>query len=123
MDTWIWIVIAAVVVVIVVALVAMAMRRKRRRTQLQGRFGSEYGRTVDDAGSRRSAERELREREAKVDELDLRPLSEASRQRYSQQWTDMQSTLFVCLGRIALLSHANVPPTHDLLLKLTLLLP
>jgi hypothetical protein len=92
MDTWIWIVIAAVVVVIVVALVAMAMRRKRRRTQLQGRFGSEYGRTVDDAGSRRTAERELREREAKVDELDLRPLSEASRQRYSQQWTDMQST-------------------------------
>src|SRR5689334_23711286 len=92
MDTWIWIVIAAVVVVIAVALVAMAMRRKRRRTQLQSRFGSEYGRTVDDAGSRRTAERELREREAKVDELDLRPLSEASRQRYSQQWTDMQST-------------------------------
>jgi hypothetical protein len=38
-------------------------------------------------------------------------------------WTDMQSTLFACLGRIALLSQANVPSTHDLLLKLTLLLP
>ena len=91
MDTWIWIVIAAAVVV-VVALVVMAMLRKRRRAHLQGRFGSEYGRTVDDSRNRRTAERELREREAKRDELELRPLSEASRQRYSQQWTDMQST-------------------------------
>jgi hypothetical protein len=100
MDTWIWIVIAAAVVVIVVALVAMAMRRKRRRTKLQGRFGSEYGRTVDDSRNRRTAERELREREAKVDELDLRPLSDASRQRYSQQWTDMQS-IFVDRPQVA----------------------
>ena len=76
----------------VVALVVMGMLRKRRRAHLQGRFGSEYGRTVDDSRNRRTAERELREREAKRDELELRPLSEASRQRYSQQWTDMQST-------------------------------
>jgi hypothetical protein len=43
--------------------------------------GSEYGRTVDESRNRRTAERELRERQAKVDELDVRPLSEASRQR------------------------------------------
>ena len=92
MDTWIWIVIIAAVVVILVALVATVMVRKRRRRQLQGRFGSEYDRTVGDSHNRRTAERELREREAKVDELDLRPLTEASRQRYSQQWTDMQSS-------------------------------
>ena len=92
MDTWIWIVIAAAVVVILVALVATVMVRKRRRRQLQGRFGSEYDRTVGDSRNRRTAERELREREAKVDELDLRPLTEASRQRYSKQWTDMQSS-------------------------------
>src|SRR5215470_1550483 len=92
MDTWIWIVIVAAVVVILVALVATVMVRKHRRRQLQGRFGSEYDRTVGDSRNRRSAERELREREAKVDELDLRPLSEASRQRYSQQWTDMQGS-------------------------------
>jgi hypothetical protein len=35
----------------------------------------------------------------------------------------MQSTLFACLGRTELLSQANVPPTQDLLPKLTLLLP
>jgi|1186.fasta_scaffold07276_2 hypothetical protein len=90
MDTWIWIVIA-VVVVLVIALVVMAMLRKRRRAHLQDRFGSEYDRTVDDSRSRRTAERELQEREARHDQLQLRPLSEASRRRYSQQWSDMQS--------------------------------
>ena len=90
MDAWIWIVIA-VAVVLVLVVVVMAMSRKRRRAHLRGRFGSEYGRTVDDAGNRRAAERDLREREAKHDELELHPLSEASRQRYTQQWTEMQS--------------------------------
>jgi hypothetical protein len=90
MDTWIWIVIA-VAAVVVIALLLMAMLRKRRRTHLQTRFGPEYGRTVEESRSRGKAERELREREAKYDELELRPLTAASRQRYSQQWTDMQS--------------------------------
>ncbi len=90
MDAWIWIVIA-VAVVLVVAIVAMAMVKKRHRAHLQDRFGSEYGRTVDESRNRRAAERDLREREAKHDELELRPLSEAARQRYTQQWTEMQS--------------------------------
>jgi hypothetical protein len=90
MDAWIWIVIAVVVVLVVVAVVAMASSR-RRRHHLQDRFGSEYDRTVESADRRRQAERELRERESRHDELELRPLSEASRQRYTQQWQEMQS--------------------------------
>ena len=89
MDAWVWIVIAAVVVVVVVAVLALAGRR--RRHHLQERFGPEYDRTVDNADRRRTAERELREREARHDELQLKPLSEASRRRYSQQWNEMQS--------------------------------
>jgi hypothetical protein len=89
MDAWIWIVVAVVVVLIVVALVAAAASR-RRRHHLQERFGSEYDRTVDSADRRRGAERELRDREARHDELELRPLSEASRRRYTQQWQEMQ---------------------------------
>jgi hypothetical protein len=90
MDTWVWIVIAVAVVLIVVIAVAMAASR-RRRQHLQGRFGPEYDRTVEGADRRRDAERELRDREARHDELELKPLSEASRQRYSQQWKEMQS--------------------------------
>ncbi|HEY3669527.1 MAG TPA: hypothetical protein VGN51_01225 [Acidimicrobiia bacterium] len=90
MDAWVWIVIAIVVVLVVVALVAAASSR-RRRHHLQSRFGSEYDRTVEGADRRREAERDLREREARHDELDLHPLSDASRQRYTQQWQEMQS--------------------------------
>ncbi len=91
MDTWIWIVLAIVVVVVIVAIAVAASARSRRRHHLQERFGSEYDRTVDGADRRREAERELRERETRHDELDLRPLSDASRQRYTTQWQDMQS--------------------------------
>jgi hypothetical protein len=90
MDAIVWIVIAVVVVLVVVVALAAASSR-RRRHHLQTRFGSEYDRTVDGADRRREAERELREREARHDELDLRPLSDASRQRYTQQWQEMQS--------------------------------
>ena len=76
--------------VVVLAIVAAAVSRRRRR-HLQERFGSEYDRTLEGADHRRDAERQLRDREARHDELDLRPLSEASRQRYTQQWSDMQS--------------------------------
>jgi hypothetical protein len=90
MDAWIWIVIAVVVVLVVVAIVAAASSR-RRRHHLQDRFGSEYDRTVEGADRRRDAERDLRDRESRHDELELHPLSDASRQRYTQQWQDMQA--------------------------------
>ena len=89
MDTWIWIVIAvAVVLVVVIALRAWSRARSQR---LHGRFGSEYDRTVETADSRRQAERELRERQAEHDELDLRPLSEGARERYETQWNELQA--------------------------------
>src|ERR1700742_1902866 len=91
MDTWIWIVIAVVVVVLVVVVVAASVASRRRRHHLQGRFGSEYDRTVEGADHRRDAERDLRDREQRHDELDLHPLSDASRQRYTEQWQEMQS--------------------------------
>jgi len=91
MDAWIWIVIAVVVVLVIIAVVAAAMSKSRRRHHLQERFGSEYDRTVEGADRRRDAERDLRDREQRHDELELRPLSDASRQRYTQQWQDMQT--------------------------------
>jgi FtsZ-interacting cell division protein ZipA len=88
MDTWVWIVIAVAVVVLLV-LAFMAWSRGRRRS-LHGRFGPEYDRTVDSADSRRQAERDLRERESEHAELELRPLTEAARDRYTEQWESLQ---------------------------------
>jgi hypothetical protein len=89
MDTWVWIVIAAVVVILLIVAIA-AWARSRRRRGLHERFGSEYDRTVDSADSRRKAERDLRQREAEHEQLDIRPLSEAARERYEEQWKDVQ---------------------------------
>src|SRR6185312_10492902 len=89
MDAWIWIVIA-VVVVLAIALIVMWASARRRHRRLEGRFGPEYDRTLDGAESRRKAERELREREAEHAELDLRPLSDAARERYETQWGALQ---------------------------------
>ncbi|MBA3333206.1 MAG: hypothetical protein H0U30_04375 [Actinobacteria bacterium] len=90
MDAWIWIVIAAVAIAAVV-LIAMMSMRKRQTSQLQERFGSEYDRTVDDAGDQREAERELRDREKRHDDLEIGPLSEETRARYADEWQGVQA--------------------------------
>lgn len=88
MDTWIWIAIgAAVVVVLLFAWWATSRTRSRK---LHGRFGSEYDRTVQRADSRRKGERDLREREAEYEDVELQPLSDAARERYEDQWNTLQ---------------------------------
>jgi hypothetical protein len=85
MNTWVWIVIGAIVAIVVLGVVFSALRTRRSRS-LQDQFGREYDRTVDKAGGRREAERELAERQKRHDELELRPLSQEARERYVQQW-------------------------------------
>ena len=90
MNMWVWILIAVVVVLVVLG--AVGYFAQRRRTHgLQDRFGgSEYDRTLEKEGGRRSAERELREREKRHAELDLRPLSPQARRGFQQEWEETQ---------------------------------
>jgi FtsZ-interacting cell division protein ZipA len=90
MNTWVWIVIGVVVAIVVLGVLFSALRTRRSRS-LQDQFGREYDRTVDKAGGRREAERELAERQKRHDELELRPLSPEARDRYVQQWQQTQS--------------------------------
>jgi hypothetical protein len=64
--------------------------RTRRTQTLKDTFGREYDRTVEQAGGQRDAERELRERQKRHDELELKPLSPEARTRYANQWQDTQ---------------------------------
>jgi FtsZ-interacting cell division protein ZipA len=64
---------------------------QRRRSDLRSTFGKEYDRTVEDAGDRRTAESELRERRDRVEALDIRPLPAADRDRYAKEWRDVQA--------------------------------
>jgi len=89
MSTWVWIVIVAAVVLAVLIVAWLAVSGRRRRG-LQDRFGPEYDRAVETSGSRRTAESQLREREQMHDELDIRDLSPAARDRYFEQWRAVQ---------------------------------
>jgi hypothetical protein len=88
MPAWLTIVLIILVLVIVAA-VLFAVRASRRK-QLQKKFGPEYDRVVADADSRTEAERELRDREKRHAELELKPLSADSKARYSVAWEEVQ---------------------------------
>ena len=80
-----------VIVIVVVLLVAAAIAVPRLRSrQLQQQFGPEYERTVDTAGDRRAAERDLREREQEREELEIRALDPGARNAYAQRWRSVQ---------------------------------
>jgi hypothetical protein len=90
MPTWLWIAIAVVAVIVVLGVVFAALRTRRSRN-LQERFGPEYDRVAADAPTRREAEAELREREKRRDDLDIKPLDPRDRDRFRVRWQDVQA--------------------------------
>jgi hypothetical protein len=90
MATWLWIVI--VIVVVLIALAAVMAARRRRTMALRERFGPEYDRTVGAREGQRAAEADLRDRERERARLDIKPLSEAARARYAEEWRVIQQS-------------------------------
>ncbi|HEY5985186.1 MAG TPA: hypothetical protein VIV12_02205 [Streptosporangiaceae bacterium] len=88
MATWTWILILIAALVIVGLIVIAA--KNRRTAALRQRFGDEYDRTVQARKDRRAAEAELLGRQKKRAQLDIRPLPEAERARYAQDWHEVQ---------------------------------
>jgi hypothetical protein len=83
------IVLIVVVVLLAVALGVVLMRRSRS-TRLQEHFGPEYERRVSEVGDRRAAEAELTERRRRREELDIRELRPDERDRFQQEWAEIQ---------------------------------
>jgi hypothetical protein len=83
------VIILVIVILIVIAAVAWGVQASRRK-KLQSTFGPEYDRVVADTGSRSDGEKELREREKRHAELELKPLSAESRASYSKSWEEVQ---------------------------------
>lgn len=90
MQMWFWIVIAvaAVAAVLVVAWTGIRTNRSKR---LHEQFGSEYDRVAADAPTKREAESELRERQRRREQFDIRPLEPEERERYQQRWLAIQA--------------------------------
>jgi hypothetical protein len=90
MEPEVWIVIA-IVALIVIGVAAYFLWANRRTERLKEEFGPEYDRMLDENEDRRVVESELEARRSRREELDIRPLDPASRQRYSSQWKDVQA--------------------------------
>lgn len=91
MDTTV-LVLIIVVVVLVVAVVAIGIPYYRRKSseRLQDQFGPEYDRSVSRTGDRQSAEAELRERQRRRSELDIRDLRPEEHDRFQSSWNAIQ---------------------------------
>jgi len=70
---------------------AHAQRKLLQSLRLKQRFGQEYGRTVQELGSKEKAEAELAAREKRVERLRIVPLTSAEVARFSQAWSAPQS--------------------------------
>ena len=83
-------IVVLIVVILAVLLIAAVAARVLRRRKLQKTFGPEYDRVVAEKEDRGAAEQELRERQHRHAELELKPLSAESRARYSAAWEEVQ---------------------------------
>jgi len=83
------IIVLVIVLLVVLAAIAFAVSASRRK-KLQNTFGPEYDRVVADTGSRADGEKELREREKRHAELELKPLSAEATAKYSAAWEEVQ---------------------------------
>jgi hypothetical protein len=84
-------VVAIIVVLALVALAAYLFYRKRQSARLAARFGDEYELALKQHGSRAKAEAELRQRAARVEQLNIVPLAPGEAARFSSAWNRVQA--------------------------------
>ena len=83
---------ALVVAGLVILIVIVAFEQKRLKSvRLRKRFGSEFDRTALELGSERKAEAVLADRESRVQQLKLRELGAAQRERFAADWNIVQA--------------------------------
>ena len=85
-------VLIATVAVILVAGIAWLAWQGYQTKRLKDRFGPEYEAVVRRLGSKAKAEKELRQREKRVDKFEIVPLSSADIARFSSGWTRLQAS-------------------------------
>ena len=97
MSTWLWIAVVVAVVVVAIAILSSVIRRRRSEVLRTG-FGPEYDRTVERTGDRSAAEADLRDRQRRHDELELRPLAPLARKGFIDAWQGNDGTVARLLG-------------------------
>jgi hypothetical protein len=90
-TTYLTILAVVLVLVILGAILWPMLARRKRSERLHEHFGPEYDHTVEALGDEKKAQTELDERQKHVKALDIRPLSDAERERYLADWAAVQS--------------------------------
>src|SRR5438045_489020 len=89
--------IGLIIAIIIIALLAIGAfawwtaSRKKKTAQLQERFGPEDERAVSSTGRRSEAEKELAERQNRVEKLHIRELDMGDRQSFASEWQVVQA--------------------------------
>src|SRR5438067_1766033 len=86
--------IIAIVVIVAIAVLAVgyvAWTSKRKSEHLKERFGPEYDKAVSETGKRKEAEKELEQREKRVQTLRIKELEPEKRNTFSGEWSTVQS--------------------------------
>src|SRR5262245_60656744 len=88
-----WEILGTVVAAVsIIAAIGLLIHTKRRSERLRERFGPEYDRRVAElGGNRHRAEVELKQREARIQELRSRPLSRSDHNKFVNQWRNCQT--------------------------------
>jgi len=89
-NTW-YIIIVVAVLLIAGLILAPIFSRRRRSDNLRTKFGTEYDHTVQVVGDEKKAQTELEERQKRVKNLNILPLSASDRERYLGDWSAVQS--------------------------------
>jgi hypothetical protein len=84
-------VLAALFALVLVGIAAWAYSRRKRSDTLRERFGPEYERAVNEYGDQQVAEQKLRERQERVEGLQLRTLEPEERLRFARAWREVQA--------------------------------
>ena len=110
-QNWVFIGIAVALAIVVIAAVWYALARKRTE-RLRAHFGDEYEKAVLDYGDRNRAERDLADRQKRLSQLQIRPLTTQEHDQFHQDWQNVQAR-FVDQPQQAL-SEADRLVTHVL---------
>ena len=84
-------IVVLIAVVVLIAIAIWASMRRRRSDTLRARYGDEYDRTVKAEGGRGAAEANLAQREKRVKDLELRPLTPAERTDFTAEWQEVKA--------------------------------
>ena len=83
--------VAVVVVAAIVAIVVWLLMKRRKTAALRARFGPEYDRLVQSTRTPAEVERELQQRQRRVESFSLKQLSREQAEQFVQSWRTIQA--------------------------------